>query len=177
MAANTNSPKANLEADIRASAELINKFRDILRDSRDPKEQARTERDIEEQTTIIQGYIQQYVRMCHGLDIAQLIFFLGIDISQKADTSGVLVPAPPESAFNPNQVDRRKLREEMVKVYPQPDFELLCLDLGKRYDLLRGSTLALKIAYLVEDTHDPLRYAELVQKVITDHPHLKERLI
>jgi hypothetical protein len=82
----------------------------------------------------------------------------------------------PHSPPTLSNVDPSRLREAMIKAYPQPKFELLCLDLDTRYDLLRGNTLELKIAYLIEDYRDTPQYEQLVQKVIADHPYLKERL-
>jgi|GEM_PF-1641365 len=56
--------KEDLEGHIRESYDLIREYEDILRLSGDPKEKARTRRAIEEQWSLIEGYLSEYRLLC-----------------------------------------------------------------------------------------------------------------
>jgi hypothetical protein len=184
------TPQEKLLAEIRESATIINEYETIQRLASDPKERARAAHTIAEQQILLRFKVATYLRVCRGTgeqvapDILQIALMIDTEsaspdiAAELAHVQGRPTPAAPSTpAFDPARVDRGTLRREMTKAYPQPDFELLCLDLGKRYDLLRGDNLQLKLAYLIEDAWDTPFYTTLVQKVIEDHPHLQERLL
>ncbi len=63
------SYKADLEAHIRESYKLIQEYEKILRLSDAPKEKLRAKRDIDEQWTIIKGYLDEYILLCQRLQL------------------------------------------------------------------------------------------------------------
>jgi len=83
-------------------------------------------------------------------------------------------PSPP--MIDPDSVDPTKLRRAMHSAYDRPAFEILCQDLGLDYHDLRGETLELKMLYLIDRHQRRRRYAQLVRKVLRDHPYLIQEL-
>jgi hypothetical protein len=69
------------------------------------------------------------------------------------------------------------LRKAIYHTYSQPEFEILCSDLGVRYDDLGGSTFETKILELIAWHERRQKYDELVSKVLEDRPHLKSSLL
>lgn len=49
-------------------------------------------------------------------------------------------------------------------------------NLGLDYHDLRGETLETKMLYLIDWHQHHRRYAQLVRKVLTDHPYLAQEL-
>jgi len=97
------------------------------------------------------------------------------------------VPAPPAPApieatapsplvIDPDGVDPTRLRQAMHSAYDRPAFEILCKDLGLDYHDLRGETLETKMLYLIDWHQRRRRYAQLVRKVLEDHPYLAQEL-
>ena len=84
--------------------------------------------------------------------------------------------APPTTGIDPESVDPTKLRRAMHSAYDRPAFEILCQDLGLDYHDLRGETLETKMLYLIDWHQRRRRYAQLVRKVLEDHPYLAQEL-
>jgi hypothetical protein len=84
--------------------------------------------------------------------------------------------APPKMQIDPDSVTPTRLRQAMHSAYDRPAFEILCKDLGLDYHDLRGETLETKMLYLVDWHQRRRRYAQLVRKVLEDHPYLGKEL-
>jgi hypothetical protein len=95
---------------------------------------------------------------------------------------GAAAPAPvepvasPKREIDPGNVNPTKLRQAMHAAYDRPAFEILCKDLGLDYHDLRGETLELKMLYLIDRHQRRRQYAQLVRKVLEDHPYLSKEL-
>lgn len=187
------SRKDDLEQAIRDSYKLVHEYEDILRLSPDPKEQARARRVIEEQKGLVGGYLTEYVPLCQRLnlqmpqDVVEIAIASGVSLHRATPTYSVLsesdaVSAPEESAAPPmaeidlDNVSPTRLRQAMHSAYDRPAFEILCKDLGLDYHDLRGETLELKMLYLIDWHQRRRRYAQLVRKVLEDHPYLGKEL-
>jgi hypothetical protein len=84
--------------------------------------------------------------------------------------------APPKREIDPGNVNPTKLRQAMHSAYDRPAFEILCKDLGLDYHDLRGETLETKMLYLIDWHQRRRQYAQLVHKVLEDHPYLGKEL-
>ena len=69
-----------------------------------------------------------------------------------------------------------RLRQAMHAVYDRPSFELLLGELGLDYYDLRGDTLELKMMYLLDRYRRRRQEGLLINKLISDHPHLAQVL-
>jgi len=110
---------------------------------------------------------------------------LNFAITVRAKTSTPPIPpaptpveptAPPKTEISPDNVNPMKLRRAMHSAYDRPTFEILCKDMGLDYHDLRGETLELKMLYLIDWHQRRRRYAQLVRKVLEDHPYLSQEL-
>jgi len=95
---------------------------------------------------------------------------------EQAPTEPAAPPEPLEDEMDPNTVNPTKLRMAMHSAYDRPAFEVLCKDLGLDYHDLRGETLETKMLYLIDWHQRRRRYAQLVRKVLEDHPYLAQEL-
>ena len=84
--------------------------------------------------------------------------------------------APPTPQIDPDSVNPTKLRRAMHSTYDRPAFEILCKELGLDYHDLRGETLETKMLYLIDWHQRRRRYADLVRRVLEDHPYLAQEL-
>lgn len=87
--------------------------------------------------------------------------------------------APPATAPKPfdfASVNPTQLRKAIHSAYDMEAFRTLCFDLGISPDDLRGEILETKIISLIEHFRRRRRYADLVQKVLEDHPYLADEL-
>jgi len=62
--------KEDTETHIRESCNFIREYEDILRLSADPRERARAQHIVDEQWVLVQGYLDEYLRLCHRLGTA-----------------------------------------------------------------------------------------------------------
>ncbi len=92
-------------------------------------------------------------------------------------TIGTPSPVTPEGDAAFQLVDPRKLREAMDAAFSKPDFVVLCFDLGVEYEDLSGETLPLQMLALIKYHQQRGIYAQLVEKVIRERPHLRESLL
>ena len=74
-------------------------------------------------------------------------------------------------------VDATTLRNKIHSTYSIDELKVLCTDLGKNYDDLRGDTPELKILHLIDWHNHRRRYDQLVWKVLADRPFLAEELL
>jgi hypothetical protein len=95
---------------------------------------------------------------------------------EQAPTEPAAPPEPLEDEMDPDTVNPTKLRQAMHSAYDRPAFEILCKDLGLDYHDLRGETLETKMLYLVDWHQRRRQYAQLVHKVLEDHPYLGKEL-
>jgi len=190
------SRKDDLENTIRGSYKLVSEYEDIRRLSSDPKEQARARRTVEEQQDLVRGYLAEYIPLCRRLnlpipqDIAEIAIVVGVPLPSIApihlvSPESVSSPsasvtdkpaAPLTPAIDPDNVNPTKLRQAMHSSYDRPAFEILCKELGLDYHDLRGETLETKMLYLIDWHQRRRRYAQLVRKVLEDHPYLAQEL-
>src|SRR6185369_7435160 len=130
------SRKTDLEANIRASYDLIRQFEEIIRLSDNPKERARSEQAIKEQRLLVNNYFEEYESLCRYLKMA-----LSEDISEAA--FGALEKCPPS-----------EITSSLPAAYCESDFaplrlfysyshkdELLRNELAKHLKLLERSGL------------------------------------
>jgi Caspase domain len=79
---------------------------------------------------------------------------------------------------NLDSVDPIKLRGAILNAYgDEAKFKILCLDLRIPYAKVKSETLELAIANLIYEMQLLGRYSELVNKVITDYPGVREQLL
>jgi hypothetical protein len=78
---------------------------------------------------------------------------------------------------DPNRVDATTLRNRIHSTYSIDELKVLCTDLGKNYDDLRGDTPELKILHLINWHKHRRRYGQLVRKVLADRPFLAQELL
>jgi hypothetical protein len=96
------SRKTDLEHHLRASAQLIQEYEEIIRLSDNPKEKLRSRRVIEEQWALITGYLDEYIPLCHQRQevLAEDIRDMAARFPAYAGRLGCSVqpgtPAPPE---------------------------------------------------------------------------------
>lgn len=94
--------KEDIESHIRESYRLIREYEDILRLSADPKEQARARRAVEEQWTLVEGYLGEYLPLCRRIgtsppaDIAEIAarFEAATEKRMLAGSKGLAVETP-----------------------------------------------------------------------------------
>jgi hypothetical protein len=98
------SPRTDLEQDIRESYALIREYEDIVRTTDRPEEKARARRIIEEQQTLIQGYLVQYLLICDKTDAP-----IPEDVVKIADLFGGLPPLSEPSRLAPPNEKWKKL--------------------------------------------------------------------
>lgn len=85
-------------------------------------------------------------------------------------------PATSAEPFDFASVNPTRLRKAIRSAYDMEAFRTLCFDLGISPDDLRGEILETKIISLIERFQRRRRYADLVQKVLEDHPYLAAEL-
>ncbi len=96
------SRKADLEQHIRESYNLIREYEDIIQASSEPKEKARSRRTIEEQWSLIEGYLAEYRRLAGEswpADIAEISARFARQGGQPQGTTPlVTASSPPDRA-------------------------------------------------------------------------------
>ncbi len=92
-------------------------------------------------------------------------------------TIGTPSPVTPEGDAAFQLVDPRKLREAMGEAFDEPEFIMLCFELGVDDEQLPGKTLPLRMLSLINYHRRRDIYAQLVEKVIRERPHLRESLL
>jgi len=70
--------------------------------------------------------------------------------------------------------DPTDLRRAMHRALSLAEFKLLSRDLGVPYDDLEGETLELKMQSLIDHFIHRNRYPELIQGILSHHPHLAD---
>jgi hypothetical protein len=85
-------------------------------------------------------------------------------------------PPPAKDRAALARINPTQLRRAMHSAYDRPSFEILCHDLGLDFHDLRGDILETKMLYLIDRFQRRRCYEQLVEKVLTDYPHLVESL-
>lgn len=110
-------------------------------------------------------------------EVAELEARLSAAAPLEVPTPGATGPVTPEDDAAYQRVDPRKLREAMGDTFDEPEFIMLCFELGVDDEQLPGKTLPLKMLSLINYHRRRDIYAQLVEEVIRERPHLREPLL
>jgi hypothetical protein len=81
-------------------------------------------------------------------------------------------PQQQTAAVVPPEIDQRPLRKFMLSAYNRAEIQVLCQDLGLRFDDLSDhKPLETQIMELIDYLHSRNRYEELAERVRSDRPH------